>query len=293
MSQKNKILLQLDVDPVPSSFDAIVALDNGVDRLLSYGAIAEEQVESLVHGAIFTRKSDDLNRTAVFIGGSNLEKCEQVLARALASMFGPMRVSVMFDPSGANTTAVAAIAAVERDGALNASDIAVFGGSGSVGSRICRLLALNGKTVHIVSRTRQKAEYTRDVLQSMVPAARIVPIALTDPEQVAVVLASVGGVFAAGAAGNQLISKQQLEAAQHLDFAVDLNAVPPAGIESIALSATGTCVGNLRTYGPIGIGGLKMKIHARCIATLFESNDHVLDLAEIYEIGRLILDTQT
>ena len=31
------------------------------------------------------------------------------------------------------------------------------------------------------------------------------------------------------------------------------------------------------TFGALGVGGLKMKIHKACIAKLFERNDHVLD----------------
>ena len=34
-------------------------------------------------------------------------------------------------------------------------------------------------------------------------------------------------------------------------------------------------------YGAIGVGGLKMKIHKAAIARLFETNDAILDAAEI------------
>ncbi len=39
MSDKRKILVQLDADAQPSLFDRIVALDAGVDELLSYGQV--------------------------------------------------------------------------------------------------------------------------------------------------------------------------------------------------------------------------------------------------------------
>ena len=55
MSEKRKILIQLDTDPHPSVFDRVVAIDAGVDELFSYGGVKPEQVAGLVHGAIFTR----------------------------------------------------------------------------------------------------------------------------------------------------------------------------------------------------------------------------------------------
>src|SRR5262245_2166836 len=108
---KRKILLQLDSDPHPSVFDRVVAIDAGVDELFSYGGVKPDQVAGLVHGAIFTRGPKDLKRTAIFIGGSNVETGEALLAEALKAMipaFG-LRVSVLLDANGANTTAAAAV----------------------------------------------------------------------------------------------------------------------------------------------------------------------------------------
>ncbi|MCH7987623.1 MAG: bifunctional NADP-dependent methylenetetrahydromethanopterin dehydrogenase/methylenetetrahydrofolate dehydrogenase, partial [Planctomycetes bacterium] len=50
-----KILIQLDTDPQPSSFDSVVAVDAGVEEMLRYGSITPETVESLLPGALFTR----------------------------------------------------------------------------------------------------------------------------------------------------------------------------------------------------------------------------------------------
>ena len=54
-----KVLLQLDTDPHPSPFDAIVAHDAGVDVLLSHGSVTPEAVRDLVQGAFFTRAPGD------------------------------------------------------------------------------------------------------------------------------------------------------------------------------------------------------------------------------------------
>src|SRR5215207_7878966 len=111
MSDKARILIQLDTDPQPSVFDRVVAIDAGVDHLFSYGGVRPEQVAGLVHGAIFTRGPKDLKRTALFIGGSDVAAGERLLAEALKAMipqFG-LRVSVLLDANGANTTAAAAV----------------------------------------------------------------------------------------------------------------------------------------------------------------------------------------
>src|SRR5713226_3167189 len=104
---KRKILIQLDSDPLPSVFDRVVAVDAGADEVFSYGGVKLEQVRDLVHGAIFTRGSKDLKLTAFFIGGSDVAAGERLLAeleRHLLPQFG-LRVSVLLDANGANTTA--------------------------------------------------------------------------------------------------------------------------------------------------------------------------------------------
>src|SRR5215216_3248542 len=80
MSDKRKILVQLDTDPHPSVFDRVVAIDAGADELFSYGAVTPQQVAGLVHGAIFTRKPSDLKRTALFVGGSDVAAGEALVA---------------------------------------------------------------------------------------------------------------------------------------------------------------------------------------------------------------------
>src|SRR5687768_8505619 len=97
---KAKILLQLDPDPHASVFDAVVAIDAGIDHLLPRQDVEPSQVRDLVHGAIFTRGLDDLHQTAIFVGGSNVVDGEAILEQVKKTFFGPMRVSVMFDANG-------------------------------------------------------------------------------------------------------------------------------------------------------------------------------------------------
>src|SRR6476620_11644176 len=109
-----KILLCLDSDPQPSVFDAVVAIDAGADQLLRHGNIKPDAVRDLVYGAMFTRGPVDLKNTAVFVGGSDVSAGEQLLAKTRECFFGPMRVSVMLDSNGANTTAAAAVLSARK-----------------------------------------------------------------------------------------------------------------------------------------------------------------------------------
>src|SRR3989441_9987018 len=107
---KRKILIQLDGDPQPSVFDRVVALDAGADELFSYGGVKPEQVRDLVHGAIFTRDTKELHRTALFIGGSDGGAGEKLLAQAVKHMIPAyrLRVSVLLGANGAHPTAAGA-----------------------------------------------------------------------------------------------------------------------------------------------------------------------------------------
>ena len=141
---KPKILVQLDSDPQPSVFDCVVAVDAGVDQLFRHGGVAPEVVRNLVYGAMFTRGVDELQNTAIFVGGSNVAAGEAVFAAVRKTFFGPMRVSVMLDSNGANTTAAAAVLAAGKHLPLAGAEVLVLAATGPVGSRVVRLLAGQG-----------------------------------------------------------------------------------------------------------------------------------------------------
>ncbi len=89
-------------------------------------------------------------------------------------------------------------------------------------------------------------------------------------------------MVAAGAAGVQLLSQSAMSACPTLQVVIDLNAVPPLGIEGVAATAAGVETNGVIGYGALGVGGTKMKIHRAAVAHLFESNDQILDAEEVY-----------
>ena len=291
-----KILIQLDCDPQPSTFDAVVAVDAGADVLLRHGGVTVENVVSLVHGGMFTRGGDDLASTAIFIGGSDVAAAEAVAAQVRSTFFGPVRIGVLVDPSGANTTAAAAVVAVGRHVPLVPDTAAVcravvLGGTGPVGQRVARLLAGKGAHVAIASRSRERAEHVvrRIVEATGLAAARFEAIehhaACRAESAFARLIAAADVIVAAGAAGATLLDAAGRRAAVTARVLIDLNAVPPAGIEGLAVGDKARTDGGAVVYGAVGVGGTKMKIHRAAIGRIFTANDAFLDAEDLLAIG--------
>ncbi len=282
---KPKILIQLDPDPHASVFDAVVAIDAGVDHLLSYAAVRVEDITSLVHGAMFTRGPDELRSTAIFIGGTDVTRGEQLLQAVLKTFFGPLRVSVMLDANGANTTAAAAVVAAGRHLPLAGASALVLAGTGPVGRRAARLLAGAGAEVRLGSRSLDRARAACEQIQETAPAGRLSPWATADVDSVRAALTDAQLLIAAGAAGVELAEQKLLQEARDLRVAIDLNAVPPLGLGGLEVTDSARDRQGVICYGAIGVGGTKMKIHKAALRRLFQDSQLVLDAEEIYAIG--------
>lgn len=283
----HKLLIQLDSDKHPSSFDCITARDAGVDHVLGYSNVTVDDVRGLVHGAMFTRGGDMLKNTALFIGGSSVPAGEELLKAATDAFFGPVRVSVMADPNGCNTTAAAAVLKMTRATRVSGERVTIFAGTGPVGMRAATLLAKEGALVTITSRSQAKAEQVAESIQQRF-GFTVTPRAVCDDQATAQALDGAVAVLAAGAAGIQLVPKALWAASPTLKVVADINAVPPLGIEGIKAGDDGKEREGKVAFGALGIGGLKMKIHRAAVARLFEQNDLVLDVEEIYTIGQAL-----
>lgn len=286
--EKKTILIQLDPDAHASVFDRVVAIDSNVDQLFSYANVQPDQVRDLVHGAIFTRGPKDLKNTALFIGGGNVEKSEALLAKALGAMvpeYG-LRVSVLFDANGCNTTAAAAVRIAAKTLDLKGKKVLILAGTGPVGQRAALLLAKLGAKVFLSSRTIEKAQAAvvslgRKIGDSPAPVA----IQIANDVELNSALEGVEFVVSAGAAGVCLLPEKIRKANNSLKMVIDLNAVPPLGIEGTTVMDKGVIREGVVCYGAIGVGDLKMKIHRAAIAALFTRNDQVMDAPEVYEIA--------
>ncbi|HUF36738.1 MAG TPA: NADP-dependent methylenetetrahydromethanopterin/methylenetetrahydrofolate dehydrogenase [Gemmatimonadales bacterium] len=281
-----KLLLQLDSSRLPSVFDQIVAYDAGADVIMSYGSVTEGDVRDLIHGCMFTRGPKDLHNTAVWIGGSNMTAGEQLLAMAQDAMFDPLRVSVMLDSNGSNTTAVAAVVRIEQTvGDLRGKKIVILAGTGPVGQRAAGLLARDGAKVTITSRKPEQGDKARQFVSARFDV-QVTATTMNDPAMLSEVLDGVEVLLNSGPAGVQMVPESAWSGLETLQVAVDLNAVPPLGIQGIEVDDAGRQRHGVTVYGAFGVGNFKTKLHKACVARLFSRNDLVLDAEAIADVGR-------
>jgi methylenetetrahydrofolate/methylenetetrahydromethanopterin dehydrogenase (NADP+) len=280
-----KILIQFDTDRMPSVFDAVTAYDAGVDVLLQQGGIEPNEVRDLVYGAMFTRGPSDLKNTAVFIGGINVAKGEAILRETAAAFFDPLRVSVMLDANGCNTTAAAAVVKVISAVPVRGRKVVVLAGTGPVGQRVAALLTKEGAEVTLTSRNIDKATAACTALKNRF-GATVHPAAVADHAATAGILENACAAVCTGVEGVMLIPERIWKDHPTLRILADVNAVPPLGIEGSKSHWDGQEINGKLLLGAIGIGGLKMKVHKRSIVRLFERNDLILDAEEIMAIAK-------
>ena len=92
-------------------------------------------------------------------------------------------------------------------------------------------------------------------------------------------------------AGVQLVARDAWANRSSLRVVVDLNAVPPLGVDGIEVMDAGADRHGAKVFGALGIGNFKMKVHKRCVTKLFERNDLVLDAETIGDVARELLQS--
>jgi hypothetical protein len=155
-----------------------------------------------------------------------------------------------------------------------------------VGQRVARLLAGKGAQVRVGSRQASRAAGVCEAIRARVPAAQVEPVGTADPADLRTALAGCELVVSAGAAGVVLLPRALRAACPDLRVAIDLNAVPPLGVEWVDATDKEATREGMLCYGALGVGGTKMKIHKRAVATLFERNDQVLDAEQVYALAQ-------
>lgn len=282
---KKKLLLQMDCDPLASVFDAVVAHDAGVDALLQQAGVSVGEVRNQIYGLMFTRGGEDLKNSAAFIGGSDVVVGEAMLEAAKKSFFGNVRVSVMLDSNGCNTTAAAAVAKLCGSEGLQGKKCVVLAGTGPVGKRAAGLMALEGADVVLTSRKMNRVEEACAEVGERFDV-KIDGAEVADGKQAEAALDGAYAVLCAGAAGIQLLPRDIWAANPTLKRLGDINAVPPLGIEGTEAHFDGQDMDGKTVFGALGIGNLKMKVHRECIGRLFQRNDMIFDAEEVYAVAK-------
>lgn len=257
-----------------SPFDVNVALDAGYDAVVLYTQVTQGEVPGLVQDAMFSRPPKTGVRTGVFIGGKQAIAALDMLAAAKKALVPPFGISFFADPAGSFTTAAAMAACVEKllrdkkKRVLKGVRMAVFGATGVVGFSAAVIAALEGADVILVGydgikRVSDSANEIKARFGVEVRAADG-----SDDDKKADVLSKIEVALCAGRAGVQILSAKLLEAARNLLIVADVNAVPPAGVESLDMMANGA---ELNSHGALGIGPLAIgNIKYKAESSLFQ-----------------------
>jgi methylenetetrahydrofolate/methylenetetrahydromethanopterin dehydrogenase (NADP+) len=282
-----KILIQLDTDQHPSTFDSMVAHDAGVDALLRYGGVEPDAVRGLVQSAYFTRPPGDSN-LAIWVGGSQVGAGEEVLEAVKESFFGPFRVSVMLDSNGCNTTACTTVARLAMEMDLSGRK-AIIVGAGAVGLRAAKLLIDEGCDVTVSGIPKDRFEGKEYRRARGLKTAEERGIRIAEPDDDAALEDLLDGaslVLAAGPAGIELLPEDVWRGIDSIEVLADFNAAEPLGIAGTDAQDDMKDYDGKKVLGALAIGGPKMKVHKTCVRRLFETNEAELDVDGVYEIAK-------
>jgi len=293
--EKPAILHMLTPGRNMSPFDVNMAIDAGFAHVPMYGDVSLADVTALTHDAIFSRGPKGVSRTGIFIGGREIDLADDMLRAAKAAMTPPFVVSVFADPSGAFTTAAAAIAALERalaaSGGFKGKNLLILGGTGPVGAAAAVLGAQLGAQVRLASHASvERAKTTTDMIAARYEAS-IEPVCSTGASKTALV-AAADVILASAKAGVQVLSRAELAGARRLLAAADLNAVPPAGIEGLdafddrkpLAAGSGHAVG----IGALAVGQIKYQTQRRLFGRMLEGVPAFIDFRDALPMAQAI-----
>ncbi|MDQ8697393.1 methylenetetrahydromethanopterin dehydrogenase [Hyphomicrobium sp. LHD-15] len=298
MSDATPILHMLSPQKHMSPFDVNMAADAGYKVIVPYINVTQEEVTGLVQDAIFSRPPEYGANTGVFVGGKDAILALDFLEAARKALVPPFQLSVLADPAGSFTTAAAMVACVER--ALKfkfgrdwkGTKVAVFGATGVVGFASSIIAALEGADVQLVAhrgldRVVKSAQVSKERFGVDLQA-----VAGETDAQKAEIIANAEVIFAAAAAGVQVLSKQHLASANKLLVVADVNAVPPAGVEGMDLFMDGTPLpdSNVLGVGPLAIGDIKYKTESGLFKQMIGSKEPLsLDFRHAFTLARQLV----
>jgi methylene-tetrahydromethanopterin dehydrogenase len=262
-----------------SPFDVNMAVDAGYQMVVPYADVDLENLAGLTQDAIFSRGPKGVRKTGLFIGGRDVVLANDMLELAQKSMFPPFIVSVFADPSGSYTTAAAMIACVERalhkkhNTDLQGKQVLILGGTGAVG-RICGVMCAGaGASVRLCSHSDVKrAKASSDAINSRFDV-NTNGVLIDSSATLRRGLADADVVLATAAAGVQVLSKDDLPAADGMLVAADVNAVPPAGIAGVDVQHDGVPIAGTQAVGigALAIGNVKYQVQHRLFVRMLEA----------------------
>jgi methylene-tetrahydromethanopterin dehydrogenase len=209
----------------------------------------------------------------------------------------PFEVSVFADPNGAYSTAAALVAMAEQallrktGSGLAGRKTVVFGG-GPVGLCAAVLVAREQGKPMLARLTRSKPEREEAATRFFERYNVTIPwVSAQTDDGKRTALEGAEVVVAAAKAGIRILTKEQIAEAGDLKVAVDVNAVPPTGIEGIGVrDSAAELPGDAVGIGALAVGDIKYKVQAGLLRHMQEADEAVvLDFPDAFRLARQFL----
>jgi methylene-tetrahydromethanopterin dehydrogenase len=292
------VFIFLDTDKHSSPFDMLTAIDIFPDaEMLKYENVTPEDAEKIVYDALFPRGPEGAKHTKIFINGRDFKKANEILEKTKTYMIPPFEIAVIIDPRGAYTTAAAAVAktlelsSAKGLGSFEDKVVTVLAGTGPVGQTAAKLYAAEKANAIVTSRSLQKASSVATRINEEFEDERVRGVEAQTPEDTGQAIEKADIVLAAGAAGTQLLTLDVLKKyGKKCRIVVDINAIPPLGVEGLDSNGDGTeIVPNIHGIGALVVGKLKNKVEAHLIKRAVEEPKGVFDHKMAYELAKKIV----
>jgi methylene-tetrahydromethanopterin dehydrogenase len=297
------LLFYLDTDAKASPFDICMAYDIGYKAVIPYENVTPEDAKTIVLDAMLSRGPKAVKHTVFLIGGKNAEKAEEVFEAVKNSMFPPFKASIIVDPAGAYTTAAAMVAKIEdalvshKLGELKDKTCAVLG-TGAVGQIAAVLLAKKGCDVMIASLNPKRTdgkEHAEGIAKLLAKdhGVQVQGIFAPTSADKIEILKKADVVMCAGIRGVRIIDKDMLNEVEHMQVLVDINAVPPFGVEGIELKddmremATG-----IFAIGALAVGDLKHKLEKEILLEARSNEKEIYNYNTALPLARKLLQRE-
>jgi methylene-tetrahydromethanopterin dehydrogenase len=297
------LLFYLDTDEKASPFDICMAYDIGYTAVIPYENVTPEDAEKIILDALLSRGPKAAKHTAFLIGGKNAEKAEEVLEVIKNAMFPPFKASIIIDPAGAYTTAAAMVAKVEyalkshKLGELRDKTCAVLG-TGAVGQIAAVLLAKMGCNVMIASLNPKRTdgkEHAEGIAKLLGKnhGVQVEGIFAPKPSDKIEILAKADVIMCAGIRGVRIIDKTMLNEVKTMKVLVDINAVPPFGVEGIELKDDmKEMAPGIFAIGALAIGDLKHKLEKEILLDARSNGKEIYNYNIALPLARKLLQKE-
>lgn len=297
----DKICYFFDTDENASPFDINMAYDAGFDIVVPVSKMKAEYVPKLVQDAIFSRKPNA--PTTFFIGGSDVKEGEKIAKAVKKSLVPPFECPIVIDPRGSHTTASAVVAmtidiAKRKHGIndLKGKKVVIFG-AGPV-ARIAAILAaqIECNTYIVETWDKSNQHFIENLAKELIDkadkeATNINGIFAPSFEERYEIAQQADIIWSLAAAGIEILSEEWMEKVTGKKIVVDINLVPPYGIEGIKPKHKNDEIyPGIFGIGALALGRLKANSEAEILKKAAKTNGlKIFDYKYAFKVAKDLL----